>query len=630
MPLQYIQDNTIGDQLSQLGNTIAAGPQTQLHAAVAGEQIRTSQQKRMELQNQLDAKAAIADLTNNIDQLREQKRLAGANWTPDQETQLIGATTKFGEAVTKSAALQGTTAQDTVRGVYESRGQQRRDINPAAPGTAEYGTQMAQVEGKLPPVPTKEEKAPYTQILGDGTGRTISVLTHDGQRNAYTGNLIKDEVPAGFTAIGIGSPMAVPTQGYGSKEKNANDLLVANQQIINGQTPTEALPSLAQKLYDLNPTKHQLQNDKFGGQMVVGFNSEAPNPGLEAIQQHLAANYYGKGNTSKVNPATAPATASATGGVPAQSVMAGGQQPPQAAATATPALPEGITKLPDGRVVWRPSAAPELGAAQQLPGGVSVQQASRGFSQPLEQQFTQNQIAKDWRISDEAYNEMQSAAKYNSKAADLHMIYLIAKIFDPGSAVREGELVLGQGTQSPANRFMSLWNQVKGGGSLSDTAKEDLLNQAYTSANARFGAAVNLAKDVNSQILASKSLDPAEHLPREMVQPALHNKNEINRFAGAQVYNGKGVGETGEADHAELIRIAGQIVGGAPGQTSTSAAGAPPAAGAIPAGRSGISAAIAPQAPQSAPPATRGAQPAAPGNPLLDWADSLTGRKRAQ
>lgn len=422
-------------------------------------------------------------------------------------------------------------------------------------------------------MPTKEEKAPYTQILGDGTGRTISVLTHDGQRNAYTGNLIKDEVPAGFTAIGIGSPMAVPTQGYGSKEKNANDLLVANQQIINGQTPTEALPSLAQKLYDLNPTKHQLQNDKFGGQMVVGFNSEAPNPGLEAIQQHLAANYYGKGNTSKVNPATAPATASATGGVPAQSVMAGGQQPPQAAATATPALPEGITKLPDGRVVWRPSAAPELGAAQQLPGGVSVQQASRGFSQPLEQQFTQNQIAKDWRISDEAYNEMQSAAKYNSKAADLHMIYLIAKIFDPGSAVREGELVLGQGTQSPANRFMSLWNQVKGGGSLSDTAKEDLLNQAYTSANARFGAAVNLAKDVNSQILASKSLDPAEHLPREMVQPALHNKNEINRFAGAQVYNGKGVGETGEADHAELIRIAGQIVGGAPGQTSTSAAG---------------------------------------------------------
>jgi hypothetical protein len=651
MPLQYIPDNTIGDALAQLGNTISNGPQTMLHAAVAGEQIKTSAQKRMELQNELDAKQAAADATAQLDSLTEQKRQAGPAWTPEQETQLIGAKTRFGEAVTRGSSLLGKSAEDFTKGVYASRGQQDLSIAPALPGSPRYLQQMGQIEGKLP-APQHEDKAPYSMVFGDGTGRTISVVTKDGQRNAYSGAPIQDEVPAGFRPIGIGSPMAIPTQGYGSKEKNANDLQIANQQILANQQPNESLASLAQKYYDLNPTKHQLQNDKFGGQMVVGMSSEAANPGLEAIHQHLAANYYSKGGTSKFNPPTAGATTPLPGATAQpgagglfspQSMMGGASsgvqtsaipasQVPtnrlpstadatgQPAAATAPALPEGITKLPDGRVVWRPSAAPPTGGVKDIGGGATVQQLTQGYSQPLQQEFSNAQVAKDWRISDEAYNELQSAAKYNSKAADLHMIYLLAKIFDPGSAVREGELVLGQGTQSPANKFLGLWSQIRGGGSLTAEAKADLLNQAYTSANARFGAAVNLAKDVNSQIMASGALNPAEHLPREMVQPAMHDTREINRFAGSQMYTGKGVGEHADTDQAELIKMAGQVVGGAPGQTSTSAGGAP-AVAATSSGRSGAN--IAP-----APPTASGAPPGGPIQQLLNDADAITGRRR--
>jgi hypothetical protein len=660
MPLQYSNDDgSIAQAFSQLGDSLISGPKRALEAQHIQEQIAASRQARSQAQQEFDAKMAIADHQANMERLTDAKAAAGVNWGPDQEQELLMARRRLGQAATKASAFGGKT---TSEGIWSSVGQSDIQARPPRPGTPEYLRDYAQTAGKLPD-PTKEEKTPFTMVFQDpnNPGRQISRVTHDGRTDVYTNRPISEGIPAGWVAVATGSPVTLRTGIYGSKEQNAGDLQAANQQLLSGQQLSEPIASIAQKYFDANPTKHQLTDDKFGGKIAVGMTSEAPNPGLEAVHQHLAQNYYNKGGTTK--PAAAAATAPAAGAAPAPAQQQGGnilfspqglggasstvqtqtipasQAPTSplpgssaaaAAPTTQPGAPgaqpaaAGLSRLPDGRAIWRPSPAPAIGQTTQA-GPLSIMQATRGYSEPMAQEFSNSDVGKGWRVADEAYNEMQRAAKYDSKASDLHMIYTLAKIFDPGSAVREGELVLGQGTASPANWLVGWFNQVKGGGRLTDGVKNDLLDQAYTAATSRYEAGVNLAKTINDRIVKTGSLDPQAHLP-EMVQPAKHDPREINRFPGSQAFTGKGVGDSAANDQAELVKLAGNVQGGAPGQTSTSVAGQPPAVAPRPSSaRSG-------QAPVAAPAAAAPAQTGAP-NPiqqLLNDADAITGRKRAQ
>lgn len=76
------------------------------------------------------------------------------------------------------------------------------------------------------------------------------------------------------------------------------------------------------------------------------------------------------------------------------------------------------------------------------------------------------------------FNSMQAAAKMNSRAADLDLIYGLGKILDPGSVVREGEMVLVQKTGGIFDQMQGWVSALQGGAALPPDVRAGILATA--------------------------------------------------------------------------------------------------------------------------------------------------------
>lgn len=79
-----------------------------------------------------------------------------------------------------------------------------------------------------------------------------------------------------------------------------------------------------------------------------------------------------------------------------------------------------------------------------------------------------------------AYNSVVDAARRDTKAADLNLVYGLAKIMDPGSVVREGELQMANDTQGVAERLIGMVKSINGGARLGPKARAALLAEAQS------------------------------------------------------------------------------------------------------------------------------------------------------
>lgn len=642
MPLQVIDDPTIGNAFAQLGNTIAAGPQKQIEAAHVAEQIRASQENRARLQQEFDAKNQIADHQANMDRLSSAKLAAGVNWTPDQENELQNARLRFSQAATRASALGG---EGTEKGIWGSQGQGRMLVEQPVAGTPAFMQVYTATHGS-PPDPTKEQKALANVQFTGPNGEIINRSTLDHKNDAQTGLPFDQIIPKGYTMLAAGS--VTPTSPGGQFEAGpANaSLLTATQQLQQGLKLTESPASLAAKYAHLFGSTNDIQRGPNGDLNIVGLQKTAGNPAFQPLHDYLQREYYDKGGRLPA-PAGAGAAAAtpAAPGAPAQpggnvlpGAGAGGLFSPQSsvqtqtipasqaptarlpgspAAAAAPNAPQGAPGAQTAAAqpyVWRPQAPPPLGGTQNVGGVANVTPITRGFDQQAASRVMQDPVMNAFHVSDRGYNELQRAAKYDNAYADLHMIYALAKIFDPISAVRGEELTLGQQAGPWADRLQGMWNYVRGGGRLDANARAMILDQGYTAANTNFETAANMLNSEQTKLLA-QNLDPRAHLP-EIAQPQPTDKREINRYGTVGYQPGAVIGDG--SSERELIKIAGRLQGGTPGQTSTSAAGAPPATPQGAAARSPL------RSGQQATPAVQAA-PGAPkssGNPLIDWADA--------
>jgi hypothetical protein len=77
------------------------------------------------------------------------------------------------------------------------------------------------------------------------------------------------------------------------------------------------------------------------------------------------------------------------------------------------------------------------------------------------------------------------ADTYNtdSKASDLNLVYGLGKIFDPGSVVREGEMVMVKDTASLPDWLVGAINGVNGGARLQASTRQAILREAISRAN---------------------------------------------------------------------------------------------------------------------------------------------------
>lgn len=76
------------------------------------------------------------------------------------------------------------------------------------------------------------------------------------------------------------------------------------------------------------------------------------------------------------------------------------------------------------------------------------------------------------------WESMKDAFGRNTRAADLNLVYGMAKIMDPGSVVREGEQVLVNNTNSLPDWLVGQINRLNGGAALQEDTRRALMDEA--------------------------------------------------------------------------------------------------------------------------------------------------------
>jgi hypothetical protein len=99
-----------------------------------------------------------------------------------------------------------------------------------------------------------------------------------------------------------------------------------------------------------------------------------------------------------------------------------------------------------------------------------------GNEKDLRSEFT-TQIKPYVELS-QAYQKIETAAKNNSGAGDIALIYGFMKVLDPGSVVREGEFATAANAGGVSDTVRNLYNRAISGQRISPEIRNDFLNQA--------------------------------------------------------------------------------------------------------------------------------------------------------
>jgi hypothetical protein len=111
------------------------------------------------------------------------------------------------------------------------------------------------------------------------------------------------------------------------------------------------------------------------------------------------------------------------------------------------------------------------------------------------------------------YGAMVEAAPRNTKAADLNLVYGLGKIMDPGSVVREGEMVMVKNTGSLPDWLVGSINSLNGGQALTPETRNAIMTEAFGRMQAYEGA---LGQETARyrDIVGRAGINPEDVLPR--------------------------------------------------------------------------------------------------------------------
>jgi hypothetical protein len=134
-----------------------------------------------------------------------------------------------------------------------------------------------------------------------------------------------------------------------------------------------------------------------------------------------------------------------------------------------------------------PGAPAVPGAPAGQPGAPSVvysaprdAEKTASMEDTLRKEFDARAEVKGFKEVAVAFGSAMKAA--DNRAGDLNIVYALAKTFDPGSVVREGESVMVVSATNLPGRVEGLLNYVAGGGQLGPTQRRELLAELNTRA----------------------------------------------------------------------------------------------------------------------------------------------------
>ena len=140
---------------------------------------------------------------------------------------------------------------------------------------------------------------------------------------------------------------------------------------------------------------------------------------------------------------------------------------------ATPAQPSSVPPVPPGvdPKVWRETFS-KSAASNATP-------ASFDDTAKVRHEVTQLPSYKNLSQAAPIYKSMVETAGRDSKASDLNLVYGLGKIFDPGSVVREGEMVMVKNTASLPDWLVGAANALNGGAALTKETRAAILREAH-------------------------------------------------------------------------------------------------------------------------------------------------------
>lgn len=167
-----------------------------------------------------------------------------------------------------------------------------------------------------------------------------------------------------------------------------------------------------------------------------------------------------------------------------------------------------------------PAAAPATAAPPIVPPGPiaanTPQFGPQGPANPAElrKEITNTQAYSDYATAVPSYNTVVAAAQAPpTNATDLNIIYGIAKLFDPGSVVREGELKLAASTGTIGQQLEAMFNRLfNDKGTLSPETRANLIEQGRIRMQ-QYKNAWDTQKNYYAGIAPKLGLDPADVVP---------------------------------------------------------------------------------------------------------------------
>jgi hypothetical protein len=179
-----------------------------------------------------------------------------------------------------------------------------------------------------------------------------------------------------------------------------------------------------------------------------------------------------------------------------------------------------------------PGAPVAPGAPAGQPGAPSVvysaprdAEKTASMEDTLRKEFDARPEVKGFKEVAVAFGSAMKAA--DNKAGDLNIVYALAKTFDPGSVVREGESVMVVSATNLPGRVEGLLNYVAGGGQLGPSQRRELLAELNTRAG-QWKALYDTAYQQTFDISGRRDLNVRNVVPDRLVLPEF-NPVPINR-----------------------------------------------------------------------------------------------------
>lgn len=347
---------------------------------------------------------------------------------------------------------------------------------------------QTQLTGKLPMLDVTGSTSNYAiqdpqgNIVGKGT-------TRDGRTDLTTGQPI--QAPAGHSVVKMGELSAdqSPFKDQGAQLAALNNLTA---KVTIGQQPLTAEEKQRANILvsTLFPNVQKVEKDDAGNLRVVGYNEKVVPPVYGPLLAHLQ---QGMGPTAPAAPGTPPAIA-------APAAPQTGTPPVDPLAAIQPGVTTGPQQQPDQKPI--------------LPPGVTVSPpVVQGSGDPQLKEVLNHPTVKGAMDAGRAYNELLAASQAKTPEADLHMIYMLAKIYDPNSVVREGEVATAANTSPAMEKWWGLYNkQMQAGSALSDRARASFIDEGYKAATAHYNTAADLIKFAGERA-GKLGLDPSGVMP---------------------------------------------------------------------------------------------------------------------